>query len=131
MSPSDLLRKTGLNVSTRQFRRYLASHIIPGVVTSKGGHYAIVGPVTPRRLINIRRRISRFRCRPGRKKLKYVAPIGKDPNDVKFSRLNLHRSMIEFAWWMDNCDPLETWSDEKKHTVLEELRIAAARLPID
>jgi hypothetical protein len=50
MCASDLLRKTGLKMSTRQFRRYLASGIIPGVVRPKGGHFAVVGPVTPKGL---------------------------------------------------------------------------------
>ena len=75
MSPSDLLRETGLKVSTRQFRRYMAGGVIPGIVRSKGGHFSVVGPVTQTRLSVIRKRVLKFRCKPGRKKLNYVPPV--------------------------------------------------------
>lgn len=129
VSPSELLREIGLNVSTRQFRRYLAGGIIPGVRRGKRGRYAIVGPVTQKRLEEIKMRILKFRCRPGRKKLNYLPPIrikSRKPTDVKFPRFNLHASMIQFEWWMNKCEPLDFWPEGKKRGVLKEIMIAAA-----
>ena len=57
MSPSELLRETGLQVSTRQFRRYLASGIISGVRRGKRGRFVVVGPVTPKRIAEIKQKI--------------------------------------------------------------------------
>ena len=129
MSPSDLLRETGLKVSTRQFRRYLAGGIIPGVKRGKGGRFVIVGPVTPARIATIKCRLRKFRCAPGRRRLKHVAPVHLKGNkfvNVRFSRLNLAGILIEFVWWMNQCDPIKVWSDEKKCQVLRELIPAAA-----
>src|SRR5436309_3390604 len=99
MSPSDLLRETGLKVSTRQFRRYLAGGLISGVRRGKRGRYIVVGPVTPKRIAGIKKRIAHFKCRPGRKRLKCV-PIVRQKFDgvenVRFPRFNLHISMEEF-----------------------------------
>lgn len=129
MSPSELLRQTGLHVSTRQFRRYLAGGLIPGVVRGKGGHYAVKGPVTPARIARIKERILKFRGRPGRKKLRNIVPVNitnRKRTDVKFPGFTLGGSMIEFQWWMNQCDPLDSWTDAEKRNVLGELVVPAA-----
>jgi hypothetical protein len=107
----------------------MAGGIIPGIVRSKGGHFSVVGPVTPERIARIRKRVLKFRCNPGRKKMRCVPPVqGKRAKlaDVKFPRFNLSASMIDFEWWMAKCDPLEIWTDRNKGDVLQELTIAAA-----
>lgn len=129
MSPSELLRRTGLSVSTRQFRRYITGRLIPGVVRRKRGHYVVVGPVTPARIARIRENIIKFRCKPGRKKLRYFPPVGNEKETLfsgRFPPWNLYTSMISFEWWLNKCDPLHTWSDAKKSEVLKELTLAAA-----
>ena len=98
MSPSELLRETGLRVSPGQFRRYMASGIIPGVRRGKRGRFAVVGPVQLKR---------------------------SALTNVRFSRLNLAGTLIEFGWWMDQSEPVDTRSDAKKYDVLRELIPAA------
>src|SRR2546421_5368804 len=100
MSPSELLRETGVRVSTRQFRRYMASGIIPGVRRGKRGRFVVVGPVTPKRIAETKQKILKFRCAPGRKRLKYFPPVQLKRSvltDVRFSRLNLAGMLIEFG----------------------------------
>lgn len=129
MSPSELLRRTGLSVSTRQFRRYMAGGLIAGVVRRKRGHYVVIGPVTPARISRIRENIIKFRCKPGRKKLKFFPPVQKKKEtrfSGRFPPWNLYTSMLNFEWWLSKCDRLETWSDTKKLEVLKELTLAAA-----
>ena len=129
MSPSDLLRATGLHVSTRQFRRYMASGIIPGVRRGKRGRFVVVGPVTPRRIARTNELIRKFRCAPGRKKLRYVPPAKADKrslSEIRFRRLNLAGILIEFGWWMNQCEPLKAWTTTKKREVLHELTPALA-----
>jgi hypothetical protein len=129
MSASDLLLRTGLNMSTRQFRRYLASGIVPGVVRRKGGHFAVVGPITPKRIATIKDLILKFQLAAGRKRLGYLPPVHdkrRGLTDVRFSRLNLARIIIEFGWWMNQCEPLKMWTDTKKREVLRELVPACA-----
>jgi hypothetical protein len=106
----------------------MASGIIPGVIRKKRGHFAILGPITPERIATIKQRILKFRCRPGRKKLKYVPPVqtSRGLADARFSRLNLAGILIKFEWWMNQCQPLAAWPDVKKRRVLEELVAAAA-----
>ena len=136
MSPSELLRETGLRVSTRQFRRYMASRMIPGVRRGKRGRFVIVGRVTPTRIAEIKRRISKFRCAPGRKRLKYVPPFEfkrTELSDVRFRRVNLGM-LVEFSVWMQQSDPVDTWSDAQKRDVLCELipvAVVARRLAAD
>src|SRR5204862_412939 len=77
MSPSELLSETGLRLSTRQFRRYMAAGIIPGVKCGKRGRYVIVGPVTAARIARTKERIRKFRGRSGRKRLRYVPPAAQ------------------------------------------------------
>jgi hypothetical protein len=137
MSPSELLRETGLQVSTRQFRRYMANRIITGIRRGKRGHYVVVGPVTPKRIAEIQRRVLHFRCGPGRKRLKYIPPVplkSRAFRDVTFSRVNLAGALTEFGWWMDQSEPVDRWSDAKKREVLRELipaAVVAARLAND
>jgi len=129
MSPSELLSETGLRLSTRQFRRYMAAGIIPGVKCGKRGRYVIVGPVTAARIARTKERIRKFRGRSGRKRLRYVPPAAQTRptrlHDFKFTRLNLSGILIEFGWWMDQSDEVDMWSDEKKKEVLRELIPAA------
>jgi hypothetical protein len=138
MSPSELLRETGLRLSTRQFRRYMAAGIIPGVKCGKRGRYVILGPVTPARIARTKERIRKFRGRSGRKRLRYIPPAAQTKfrrrQDFRFRRLNLSGILIEFGRWMDQSDPVDMWSDEKKKDVLRELLpavIVAIRLAND
>ena len=129
MSPSDLLRKTGLPVSTRQFRRYMKGGIIPGVIRGKKGHYRIVGPITPKRIETIRQRVRKFRSKPGRKKLKNLPPIHKNRSTsaTRTRRwFSLPRIIMELKGWMRQCAPLEQWPDQKKRDVLREMIAPAA-----
>lgn len=99
MSPSELLLRTGLSVSTRQFRRYMVGGLIPGVVRRKRGHYVVIGPVTPARITRIRENIIKFRCKPGRKKLKFFPPVQKKKEtrfSGRFPPWNLYTSMVSF-----------------------------------
>jgi hypothetical protein len=107
----------------------MASGIIPGVKRRKRGHFALVGPITPRRIATINERILKFRCKPGRKKLRKVPPIqdeSRDLTNLRFSRLNLNGILVEFAWWMNQSDPLKTWTTSKKREVFRELIPAIA-----
>jgi hypothetical protein len=89
----------------------------------------VVGPITPARIARIRENIVKFRCKPGRKKLRYLPPVQNRKEtlfSVRFPPWNLYTAMVNFEWWLSKCDPLETWSDAKKIEVLKELTLAAA-----
>lgn len=73
MSPSDLLRETGLTMSMRQFRRYFPH--LDGVVRGKRGHYRVVGPVTEARLQRIRDNVAKL----GRTKSRRPRPPSTNP----------------------------------------------------
>ena len=107
----------------------MAGGLIPGVVRRKRGHYVVIGPVTPARITRIRKNIIKFRCKPGRKKLRFF-PLVQEQKGNRFSGefppWNLYTSMISFEWWLSKCDPLEAWSEAKKLEVLKELTPAAA-----
>jgi hypothetical protein len=106
----------------------MANGIIPGVIRGKSGHFAVVGPVTAKRVATTKKMILKFQCKSGRKKLGYVPPVqGKirELADVRFTRINLAGILIEFGEWMNQCEPLKAWSEAKKRDVLRELLPAA------
>jgi hypothetical protein len=106
----------------------MASGIIPGVRRGKRGRFVVVGPVTPKRIAETKQKILKFRCAPGRKKLKYVPPVQfkrRVLGDVRFSRLNLAGILIEFGSWMDQSAPVNIWPETEKRDVLRQLIPAA------
>ncbi len=103
--------------------------LIPGVVRGKGRRFAVVGPVTPKRISKIKNNVLKFRCKPGRKKLNYFAPIQLKKDklcDLEFPPWNLHTSMLQFEWWLERSDRFEMWSDMDKRNVLNEISAVAA-----
>jgi hypothetical protein len=61
--------------------------------------------------------------------LRYVPPANTEKrslSDIRFRRVNLAGILIQFGWWMNQSEPLKSWTDPKKSDVLRELIQAAA-----
>jgi len=128
MSPSDLLRETGLTLSIRQFRRHLPK--IEGVKKGKGGHYYICGPVTADRINRIRTQIEKLMRQPA-KRWKSRAQIGNPSR--KAGVLTIEGIMVDLGLWLRTVDVTAMDSDTLAQllTVLQPISdtyLVAARL---
>ncbi|HEY5706313.1 MAG TPA: hypothetical protein VIS96_12130 [Terrimicrobiaceae bacterium] len=120
MSVSDLLRETGLRIGERQFRRYLALNALDGIARTKGGHYYVVGPVTPERIERIRNTVFSLKRRPGR-------PPPRPSNRPKFSgsggiaTIEGVRGLFDL-WANQVAGKWKAWPADKQERLFKEIK---------
>jgi len=85
----------------RQFRRYLPQ--LEGIRKGKGGHYYVVGPVTPARLARIREQIA-ARQSTQRKRGGETRRIYRPATSRKAGILTIEGIMVEFGSWRRRVD---------------------------